>query len=160
MVEKGPELEQCTPIQEVCVLFSLIQVRLLIPLQVLSRDEKAKGNAPKVLKEEAKLSSPNGSRQYSTSARLWVQDIMKQEPTVMQKYDRGDGQAISGQKPAKVQTFEEGEGHLFGLPELPLPSKLHIRHRYDPIVEQVTNLIMQSGKLSQAQRVRFFTSLL
>lgn len=46
------------------------------------------------------------------------------------------------------------QGHIFGLPELPLPSTSHIKHRYDPLVHQVTNLLMQDGKLSKAQRVR------
>lgn len=45
-------------------------------------------------------------------------------------------------------------GHIFGLPTLPLPSTSHIKHRYDPIVDQVTKLMMKDGKLSKAQRVR------
>ena len=54
-------------------------------------------------------------------------------------------------------TFEdtgiETQGHTFGLPELPLQSQLHMKHRYDPVVQQVTNLLMRDGKLSKAQRV-------
>ena len=53
-------------------------------------------------------------------------------------------------KSAEVQN----QGHIFGLPELPLPSTSHIKHRYDPVVHQVTNLLMRDGKLSKAQRVR------
>ena len=45
------------------------------------------------------------------------------------------------------------EGHKFGLPELPLPSEKHAKHRYDEIVDQVTRLIMKDGKLAKAQRV-------
>ena len=44
-------------------------------------------------------------------------------------------------------------GHKFGLPNLPLPSNTHLKHRYDPLVEQVTKLLMRHGKLSVAQRV-------
>lgn len=44
-------------------------------------------------------------------------------------------------------------GLIYDLPDLPLPSDLHLKHRYDPVVEQVTNLIMQHGKKSVAQRV-------
>ena len=102
---------------------------------MLSRDKKAQDNAPKVMQEEAKSKSPKGSRAFSTSTRRRAQEIISQEPTEM-------------------QVFGEGQGHMFGLPELPLPSNLHIKHRYDPVIEQVTNLIMRSGKLSQAQRVR------
>lgn len=53
----------------------------------------------------------------------------------------------------KVLEEAESEGHIFGLPELPIPSTSHIKHRYDPIIEQVTNLLMQDGKKSKAQRV-------
>lgn len=45
-------------------------------------------------------------------------------------------------------------GHKYGLPELPIPSNMRVKHRYDPVVEQMTRLIMQDGKLSKAQRVR------
>lgn len=44
------------------------------------------------------------------------------------------------------------QGHKFGLPDLPLPSNMHKDYRYDPVVKQVTNLMMQDGKLSVAQR--------
>lgn len=47
----------------------------------------------------------------------------------------------------------ETQGHKFGLPELPLPSSANMKHRYDPVVHQVTNLLMKDGKLSVAQRV-------
>ena len=44
-------------------------------------------------------------------------------------------------------------GHKYGLPELPIPSNMRAKHRYDPVVEQMTRLIMRDGKLSKAQRV-------
>jgi small subunit ribosomal protein S7 len=46
-----------------------------------------------------------------------------------------------------------GQGHKFGLPELPIPSNHNLKHRYDPVVSQVTNLLMKDGKKSVAQRV-------
>jgi small subunit ribosomal protein S7 len=51
-------------------------------------------------------------------------------------------------------------GHKFGMPELPLSSTSHIKHRYDPVVLQVTNLLMKDGKKSVAQRVGSSVSLL
>ena len=48
----------------------------------------------------------------------------------------------------------QNQGHIFELPELPLPNHSHLKHRYDPVVHQVTNLLMRDGKLSKAQRVR------
>src|ERR1700730_1091850 len=61
----------------------------------------------------------------------------------------------------KLEAVSEGghaddvliQGHKFGLPSLPLPSNAHLKHRYDPVVEQVTKLLMRHGKLSIAQRV-------
>lgn len=43
-------------------------------------------------------------------------------------------------------------GHKYGLPTLPLPSNLHKDYRYDPVVKQITNLMMRHGKLAEAQR--------
>jgi hypothetical protein len=48
-------------------------------------------------------------------------------------------------------------GHKFPLPTLPLPSKMHVKHRYDPLLVQLTRLLMKDGKLSKAQRVQFLT---
>jgi small subunit ribosomal protein S7 len=45
-----------------------------------------------------------------------------------------------------------GEGHKFPLPELPLPPHLIKKTRYDPVVEQLTNLMMQDGNKATAQR--------
>lgn len=99
--------------------------------EILKRDEKGQEKAPQVLQEELKASSPKGSRSYSTSTSRRAQAMINPES-------------------AEVQN----EGHIFGLPELPLPSTSHLKHRYDPIIHQVTNLLMQDGKLSKAQRVR------
>jgi len=45
------------------------------------------------------------------------------------------------------------------LPESPLTRTTHLKRRYDPIVEQVTNLMMRDGKKSVSQRVRSSVSL-
>lgn len=45
------------------------------------------------------------------------------------------------------------EGHKYGLPELPIPSDHNLKRRYDPIISQLTRLLMRDGKLSKAQRV-------
>jgi small subunit ribosomal protein S7 len=54
-----------------------------------------------------------------------------------------------GTDPVNVDTM----GHRYGLPELPLPPNANFKYRYDPVVAQVTNLLMKDGKLSVAQRV-------
>lgn len=48
---------------------------------------------------------------------------------------------------------EVTQGHKFGVPDLPIPSKSNLHFRYDTVVDQVTNLMMEHGKLSKAQRV-------
>jgi len=54
-----------------------------------------------------------------------------------------------GTDPVTVDTV----GHKYGLPDLPLPKNANFKYRYDPVVAQVTNLLMKDGKLSVAQRV-------
>lgn len=44
-------------------------------------------------------------------------------------------------------------GLKFEMPSLPLPKGSHVKHRDDPVVEQVTNLLMRHGKKSVAQSV-------
>lgn len=100
------------------------------PIQeVLNRDKETKENAPKVMQgKTSKTSSPSGTRSYSTSARRSSDGLIQYE----------DGAAI------------EDIGHKFGLPAALGPTD-HIKHRYDPVVKQVTNLLMIDGKLSSAQ---------
>ena len=83
------------------------------------------------MQESLKTSSFKGSRSYSTSTPRRAEAMIHPDS-------------------AEVQN----QGHIFGLPELPLPSTSHLKHRYDPVVHQVTNLLMEDGKLSKAQRVR------
>lgn len=99
--------------------------------QILKRDKKAQEKAPKIIQEEAKQSSPSGTRSFSTSARRSTDVMASSQQFGMETQDDG-----------------------FGLPALPLPSTANMKYRYDPVVKQVTNLLMRDGKLSVAQRVR------
>lgn len=83
------------------------------------------------MQEQLQSSSPKGTRSFSTSARR------RQE-------------AVAGFEDSGVETSSPN----FELPALPLPANMHLKYRYAPIVKQVTNLLMQDGKLSVAQRVR------
>ena len=142
MDETAPEIEQQgTPVEE-----------------VLARSEGGKQSAPEVLKDETKesglgenpsLSSnassrggkvPSGTRSYSTTARRRAQDL-----TIVP----GEGQPIESTMPPG--------SHIFPLPQLPLPSHMHMKHRYDPLIEQMTNLLMRDGKKATAQRVWYFS---
>ena len=43
-------------------------------------------------------------------------------------------------------------GFKFGVPQRP-GKEDHVQHRYSPVIEQVTNLLMRDGKKSKAQKV-------
>ncbi len=47
----------------------------------------------------------------------------------------------------------ENPGLKFPMPPILPRRESHVKHRYDPIVDQVTNLLMRHGKKSIAQRV-------
>lgn len=116
-----------------------------VSIQILERDKSSQEKAPQILKEELHATAPKGSRQFSTSARRVEKQIIT--------YEIGDGLYRT------ADTFVEPSGHLFELPQLPLPRDAMLKHRYDPIIKQFTNLMMRDGKLSVAQRVRQSVSL-
>lgn len=106
------------------------------------------------MQTELKLSTPKGSRQFSTSAsRLsllleeWKQSSSKR-PRHFSTYPKLRQEALTTSENQAVSP-----GHIFDLPALPLPPNSNLKHRYDPMVKQFTNLMMRDGKLSRAQRV-------
>lgn len=106
-------------------------------------DKAAQENLPKVMKDKLKAGGaktvPNGARSYST----------------MTTQSSGDnGVDMSLMNLGSTPKLPETPGLKFEMPTLPLPKDGHLKHRYDPVVEQVTNLLMRHGKKSVAQRVR------
>lgn len=106
------------------------------------------------MQEELKQSTPKGSRQFSTSAprlsllqKEWKQPSLKR-PRQFSTYFKLWQEALTTSENQAVS-----KGHIFDLPALPLPPNSNLKHRYDPIVKQFTNLMMRDGKLSKAQRV-------
>ena len=82
--------------------------------------------------------APKGSRSYSTM-------------TTQTNGDSGlDMGLVNLQMASKVPATP---GLKFEMPSLPLPKDGHVKHRHDPVVDQVTNLIMRHGKKSVAERV-------
>ncbi|KAI9729653.1 MAG: hypothetical protein M1818_008456 [Claussenomyces sp. TS43310] len=100
---------------------------------VQERDEEGKEKAPKVIQEEMEHEKKNSSEATSFANLLAL----------------GQTGAIASGGRTHVG---DAVGHKFDLPALPLPAKSNIKHRYEPIVSQVTNLLMRDGKLSVAQR--------
>lgn len=103
-------------------------------------DKEAMKNLPKVMQDAInqgnKTPAPKGSRSYST---------MTTRP------DEGTDMGLVDLKAASELPVTPGL--KFEAPILPLPKNSHVKHRYDPVVDQVTNLLMQHGKKSVAQRV-------
>ncbi|KAL8705835.1 MAG: hypothetical protein Q9201_001058 [Fulgogasparrea decipioides] len=132
----GPNQEQLPHVSEEAAMTAKItgeegpELEQGTPVQeVLKRDEASQEKAPEVLKEQVQSTSPSGTRSFSTSTRRRQEGMISFE-------DSG------------VET----SGHNFELPPLPLAANMHLKHRYAPIVKQVTNLLMRDGKLSVAQR--------
>ncbi|PGG99536.1 hypothetical protein GX51_06276 [Blastomyces parvus] len=121
---------------------------------ILKRDKDALKNAPKVLRDQlsssSSSSSSSGSRSFSTSARSRQFDMK---------------QMSAGENDASVATVEDmlatatkqkqeqlmQAGLKYEVPET-LPRSEHLRHRYDPLLDQFTKMLMRHGKLSVAQK--------
>lgn len=112
-------------------------------MQVVKDDKDAQEKLPKVMKDAIKAnaskSAPKGARSYST---------MTTPTTSGGGLDMG---LIDFTPPATAPLVP---GAKFALPSLPLPNGSHVKHRYDPVVDQFTNLLMIHGRKSVAQRVR------
>jgi small subunit ribosomal protein S7 len=140
---EGPDLDRGTPVEEVGRARHFMQKRMLIVLQVVKGDKSAQEKLPKVMKDAIKKQSnaaPKGSRSYST--------------TTTSIADSG-GLDLGLVNLDAVSTPPQIPGLKFELPVLPIPKDAHVKHRYDPVVDQVTNLLMRHGKKSVAQRVRY-----
>jgi hypothetical protein len=95
------------------------------------------------------------ARTQTALGELEGRDIFRQSSAALQTRDAADAQSglQAMEDFMEEEGLEEDEGHKFGLPTLPLPPGSNLRKRYEPIVEQVTKLLMKDGKLSVAQRV-------
>lgn len=93
------------------------------------------------------------TRQFSTYARrrLEVESSSYAPPPIEQSFGTTAAADYSASASAEIDTSEP-KGHKFPLPPLPLPRELVKDHRYDPVVTQITNLLMKHGKKSKAQR--------
>ncbi|KAF3038239.1 hypothetical protein E8E11_005102 [Didymella keratinophila] len=122
MGEKGPDVNQGTPVED-----------------IVKGDKEAQKNLPKVMqdaiKQGNKTPAPKGSRSYSTMTT--------------RSNEGADMGLVDFEAASKLPVTP---GLKFEAPTLPLPKDGHVKHRYDPVVEQVTNLLMRHGKKSVAQR--------
>ncbi|KAF2193480.1 ribosomal protein S7 [Zopfia rhizophila CBS 207.26] len=121
---QGPELEKGTPVGE-----------------VVKGDKAAQEKLPKImqdaLKSKMSASGPKGSRSYSTTTT---------------PINSGSGVELGLVDFHLATSTPDVPGVKFGLPTLPIPRDANLKYRYDPVVDQVTNLLMRHGQLSVAQR--------
>ncbi|KAJ5788592.1 Sodium/sulfate symporter [Penicillium paradoxum] len=146
-IPSTPELDQGTPVEE-----------------ILSRDKDAMKHMPKVMRDELKKSS--GSRSFSTSARGHMADVQGAEPTneaniipevpsLEGASDEAAAALASMIEQAQGQALEENPGLKFDAPAVPQDMKtLNFRKRYDTLQDQFTKMMMESGKLTKAQKVQ------
>jgi small subunit ribosomal protein S7 len=102
----------------------------------LKRDEEGKKYAPQVIKDESNISKKDAAGSVTFENLLAL----------------GKMEAIASGGHADDVSLE---GLKFGEVQLPLAPRNNLKFRYDPVVTQVTNLLMKHGKLSVAQRVGF-----
>lgn len=90
---------------------------------------------PEIIKDsvdpgvKARAGTDSSARVLALFEGMYEQNILRHQ----------DAQGVSGLK--------------FELPELPLPPGSHLKYRYEPIVDQITNLLMVDGKKATARRV-------
>ncbi|KAJ5400841.1 hypothetical protein N7465_011330 [Penicillium sp. CMV-2018d] len=144
-IPSTPELDQGTPVEE-----------------ILSRDKDALKHMPKVMRDALKKSG--GSRSFSTSARSLMNDLQGVEPNNeanlipnvpgLEGASDEAAAALAGMiEQVQGQALEENPGLKFDPPAVPEDLKtLNFRKRYDTMQDQFTKMMMESGKLTKAQK--------
>lgn len=135
--------------------------------QILRAEKKTRDNAPEVMQEDVKQGGTTkpSTRTFSTLARRAAvtpfagvdaadQFNPSTIPSAAQQAGYADelSAASNIELPVDSTSTVSDPGHKFPLPSLPLPRE-HVKdYRYDPVVTQITHLLMKDGKKSVAQR--------
>jgi hypothetical protein len=133
--------------------------------QILSRDKQAMKHMPKVMQDE--LKKTGGKRSFSTSARSRMPDVEGVTPhsdvNLFSSVPGAEGASpeaaaalASMIEQVQAQAVEKNPGLKFQEPVVPENLKtLNFRNRYDTLQDQFTKMMMESGKLTKAQKVWF-----
>jgi hypothetical protein len=130
--------------------------------QILSRDKIAMKHMPKVMQDELKKS---GTRSFSTSTRSRMPDVdsvqLKSDANLFPNAGEGASPEAAAALASMIEQVQsetvvedENLGLKFEKPVIPENLKtLNFRNRYDTLQDQFTKMMMESGKLTKAQRV-------
>jgi small subunit ribosomal protein S7 len=110
----------------------------------MERDKEFRDKAPEILKKE-KSEPPKAEGTSQASASEAAENVTFDNLLALGKLEH----VSNGGHASEVTN----PGYKFKLPDLPLPPGMNQKSRYDPIIEQVTKLLMKDGKLSKAQTV-------
>lgn len=137
---QGPDLQQGTSVQE-----------------ILKEDKEALKTAPQVLKDsiKSKQAPPKPqSRPFSTFSRRFMAEhtLSNDAARLSSEFLASMGNQTASRTPSPTTQSVESIGHKFGLPTLPIPATYHKDKRVEPIIDQVTNLMMRHGEKAKAQR--------
>lgn len=170
MGEQPPELDQGTKVSEAVKGDKEAQENLPKVMQDAMKKKEGMPNKSPQTRPYSTLSraqlSNTGRRSYSTTisrqqagrptTRGAFRDNVTEEDLALEKEALLTSNQLAVEEAAfddELSMVDEDQGVKFGLPTLPLPPGSNLKKRYEPIVDQVTKLLMRDGKLSAAQRV-------
>jgi small subunit ribosomal protein S7 len=134
----------------------------------LKEEEDTRAQAPKVLKDDlktgghgaqnAKPSTTTTTRSFSTFARRQAPETTPSEPSSSALDPsmiptEAQRTSFASEQSQKLINPNKNKSHKFPLPPRPLPPNSHLKRRNEPIVDQLTTLMMLDGKKAQAQRI-------
>ncbi|KAI1101253.1 ribosomal protein S7 [Jackrogersella minutella] len=125
----------------------LLQTPFLIARRGLADDIYSRGPPP----EESDVPPPPPPEDSSQSAAPG--EYVPKPPEIFAPNFLNAEAIAALEKAAQGQDIydDDNEGLLFGMPEK-VGKNEQLQSRYDPVVEQITKLLMKDGKLSKAQR--------
>lgn len=136
MGQEGPDMQVGTPVQD-----------------IMKEDKEAGKQAPEVMKQDAKSgtqaakpsTNPSGTRSFSTQSRR----RLEVEPHTTGGIDPALLTSLNTTTSTSNGITEQPSDLKFPAPTSPLPQ---MANRHDPIVAQLTNLLMKDGKKAKAER--------
>jgi len=131
--------------------------RLAVAFARSFSDDASRPPAPPPSGDSARVPSPFNLAPRAPAAGGEEKDAAApRPPDEAEAVDRPDPDALRADRMARgLDPYDPAEeGHRFPIPATPWRKSQQLQDRYDPVLAQLTRLIMRDGKLSKAQRVR------